>query len=141
MVRGGAVGVVEAAAKGGLESGAVAGKISTNGGLYHTGGGGGSGGNHSSGGSKNAGCEDGDKSGSGEKARSHCCYRRGYRQDDCATKPSDFVSNRARCVGFGHDESTSKSDAVVLVVELPVSEKILPGYFRRAWQHNKAIVV
>ena len=40
-------------------------------------------------------------------------------------KESDFLAKCARCSGFGHEESTCSSDAVVLAMELPMSEEDL----------------
>ena len=42
--------------------------------------------------------------------------------EECITKASDFIAECARCLGFGHEESTCLSDAAVLAIELPMSE-------------------
>ena len=48
---------------------------------------------------------------------------RDHIREECTTKESDFIAECARGSGFGHEESTCSSDAVVLVVELPMSEE------------------
>ena len=53
------------------------------------------------------------------------CRQRGHRRQDCTTRESDFVPRCNRCTGYGHEESSCPSDAVVLVVELPVPEEDL----------------
>ena len=45
--------------------------------------------------------------------------------EECTTKESDFIAECARCSGFGHEESTSSSDAAVLAMELLMSEEDL----------------
>ena len=38
-------------------------------------------------------------------------------------KESDFLARCARCSGYGHEDSPCSSDAAVLAMELPISEK------------------
>ena len=48
------------------------------------------------------------------------CNIWGHIREECTTKESDFIAEFARCSGFGCEESTSSSHAMVLAIELPI---------------------
>ena len=118
---------VVAAAAGALRTVTAAGSRSKDGGSSSKGGGSSSkGGGSSSGrGSSNASSASGSSHGGGSRPHDRCwrCNRRGYIREECTTKESDFLAKCARCSGFGHEESICSSDAVVLVMELAISEE------------------
>ena len=53
------------------------------------------------------------------------CNRRGHTREVSTTKESDFFAKCARCSSFGHEKSTISSDAMVLPMELPMSQEDL----------------
>ena len=53
------------------------------------------------------------------------CRQRGHRREDCTTKESELVPRCITSTGFDHEENSCSSNAVVLVVELPVSKEDL----------------
>ena len=86
-----------------------------------------SGGSSSGGGSSSASRTSGSSHGGASRPPGRCwrCNRRGHIREECTTKESEFISECARCLGFGHEESTCSSDAAVLPMELPMSEEDL----------------
>ena len=58
--------------------------------------------------------------GGGSISHGRCwrCNGRGHFREE-----RDFLAKRARCSGFGHEESASSSDAAVLAIELPMTEE------------------
>ena len=92
------------------------------------GGGSSKGGGSSSEGVRSSASNASDSSHGGGSRPHDCCWRcnrRGHIREECTTKESDFLAKCARCSGFGHEESTCSSDAVVLAMELPMSEEDL----------------
>ena len=83
------------------------------------------GGSSCGGGSSSASSASGSSHGGGNKPHNRCwrCNRRGHIREECITKESDFLTKCARCSGFDHEESTCSSNAAVLAMELPMSEK------------------
>ena len=79
------------------------------------------------GGSSSASSASSSSHGGGSRPHGRCwrCNRRGHIREECTTKESDFLAKCARCSGFGHEESTCPSDAVVPAIELPMSEEDL----------------
>ena len=65
--------------------------------------------------------------GGGSRPPGRCwrCNRRGHIREGCTPKENDFSDECARWPGFGHEESTYSSDAVVLATELPMPEEDL----------------
>ena len=53
------------------------------------------------------------------------CSRKSHIREECTTKESDFITECARCSGFGHEESTCSSETAVLAMELLMSEEVL----------------
>ena len=92
------------------------------GGSSNKGGGGSSGGGSSSANSTSGGSHGG---GSSPPGRCWGLNRRNHIRGECTTKEDDFITECARCSGFGHEENTCSSDGAVLVMELPMSEEDL----------------
>ena len=85
------------------------------------------GGSSSGGGNSSASSASGSSHGGGSRSHDRCwrCNSRGHIREECITEESYFFAECARCSGFGHEESTCSSDAVVLSMELPMSEEDL----------------
>ena len=69
----------------------------------------------------------GSSHGGGSRHPGRCwqCNRRGHIREECTTKKSDFITECARCSGFGHEESTCSLDVAVLDMKLPLLEENL----------------
>ena len=85
------------------------------------------GGSKNEGGSSSASSASGSSHGGGSSPPGRCrrCNKRGYIREECTTKESDFIAKYARCLGFGHEESTCSSDTVVLAVVLEMLKEDL----------------
>ena len=83
------------------------------------------GGSNCRGGSSSASSASGSSHGGGSRLRGRFwrCNRRDHIREECTTKESNLLAKCASCSGFGHEESTCSSDAVVLASELPMSEE------------------
>ena len=85
------------------------------------------GGSSCGGGSSSANSARGSSHGGGSRPHGRCwrCNRRDHIRGECITKEGDFLAKCAKCSGFSDEESTCSSDAVVLPMELPMSEEDL----------------
>ena len=83
------------------------------------------GGASSSGGGSSSARSASDGGGSRPPGRCWQYNRWSHIREKCTTKESDFLSECARCSGFGHEKSTCSSDTVVLAMELAMSEEDL----------------